>query len=632
MGREKPCPPPGLPGSNRPRRLSPPQEFFLRRRIESSVGPRSRTPAEPAPTPDTPMKFLPTRLVLLLALLGVDRPAPAAEALPRIGVYATAGDVERYLVPPDKRAEVLERLRPLDVTRVFVEGRRGDEYVAPDRLREVRSHLATLGIEATGGIATVPGSRFGTRQQGPLGWLNWESPETRDAVASFFRENAPVFDDLIVDDFYCTGDVSPASELARGSRSWGEYRRDLLVSALDPLIFEPARRVRPETRLIMKFPQWYDRFHLFGYDPARMAPRFSAVWVGTEVRDPLTRRMGFVQPTEGYINFRWIRELAGPRVVGAWFDHIECSAWNFVDQAYQSVLAGARELTLFRLGDVMERHPGDELLARHLPKLRDLAAKTASRPRRGLTCYKPPNGDPGANLYLMDYLAMLGWPVLPVASYPHEAPAVILGAQAAADPNIVEHLAAGLERGQMIIATTAFLRAAGPRARSLAGVETFPRERPTQLREFRNRHDPIELPRPLDIDAGVRLTDAQWIWQGRVEGEPVPLLTSRVHGRGTMITLAIRTFSDDDFRNTGEWLLAPRELGVVSLPRRAADELRDVILAPLGTSFSAPPGVALHLFEGASCLHSFSSEPVEIRLHGKPTTLAAHECRWFVAD
>ena len=48
-------------------------------------------------------------------------------------------------------------------------------------------------------------------------------------------------------------------------------------------------------RLIIKFPQWYDRFHLFGYDPPRMAEAFDKVWVGTEVRNPLTRRGGLNQ-------------------------------------------------------------------------------------------------------------------------------------------------------------------------------------------------------------------------------------------------------------------------------------------------------------------------------------------------
>jgi hypothetical protein len=201
---------------------------------------------------------------------------------------------------------------------VFLEGRRGDQYVSPAQLRELRDWFAAQGIQCSGGIATVPGGNFGQRQQGGLEWLNWESQKTQVGVAGFFAENAPVFPELVVDDFFCTGDTSPEAEQAKGKRSWGEYRRDLLVSLINPLIVNPTRAAHRQTRLILKFPQWYDRFHLFGYDPLRMPEHFDQVWVGTEVRDPETRRMGFVQPTEGYMNFQWLASQAGSKVHGAW--------------------------------------------------------------------------------------------------------------------------------------------------------------------------------------------------------------------------------------------------------------------------------------------------------------------------
>jgi hypothetical protein len=226
-----------------------------------------------------------------------------------VSVYATAGDVVRFLGTDEGRAQVAQRLAPLGVSRLFLEGRRGDEYAGPAVLREARDFFAARQIRCSGAIATVPGGTFGTRQTGGLGWLNWESPRTRRDVAGFFGENAPVFGELIVDDFFCTGDVSAESEQALGGRSWSEYRRDLLVSLIDPLMVEPTRAANPATRLILKFPQWYDRFHLFGYDPPRMARPFDEVWVGTEVRNPQTRRMGYVQPTQGYVSFRWVRSV-----------------------------------------------------------------------------------------------------------------------------------------------------------------------------------------------------------------------------------------------------------------------------------------------------------------------------------
>src|SRR5512134_2210588 len=143
----------------------------------------------------------------------------------KVSVYATAGAVGEHLTTPEGRAAVAAKLHRLGVTRVVLEGRRGDEYVDREVLRSVREELGKLGFRSSGGIATVPGRSFGVRQQGALTWLNWEADTTQKHVAGFFRDNAAVFDELVVDDFYCTMDTSPESEKARAGRDWGEYRR-----------------------------------------------------------------------------------------------------------------------------------------------------------------------------------------------------------------------------------------------------------------------------------------------------------------------------------------------------------------------------------------------------------------------
>jgi hypothetical protein len=192
------------------------------------------------------------------AILACEITLAASQSL-EVSVYCPAGDVQQHLATPESRLRVLRVLEPLGVSRLFLEGRRGDEYVPMEELREVRDWFGARGIQCSGGIATVPGARFGVRQTGGLDWLKWESPKTRADVAGFFTENAPVFDELIVDDFYCTGDVSPESDLARAGRAWGDYRRDLLVSLIEPMMVKPTRAASRRTNLIIKYPQWYDR-------------------------------------------------------------------------------------------------------------------------------------------------------------------------------------------------------------------------------------------------------------------------------------------------------------------------------------------------------------------------------------
>ncbi len=546
----------------------------------------------------------------------------------QVSVYCTAGDVQRHLATAEGRQQTLRRLEPLHVTHLFLEGRRGDEYVPASQLRELREYFATNGIHCSGGIATVPGRAFGTRQKSGLEWLNWESPKSRADVTRFFAEDAPLFDELIVDDFFCTGDVSSESERAKGARSWGEYRRDLLVGLIKPVMRRPAQNGSRRTRLIIKFPQWYDRFQLFGYDPPRMSAQVDQVWVGTEVRDPDTQRMGFVQPTEGYMNFRWLSSQAGVKVRGAWFDHIECSAQQFVDQAYQSVLAGAEELTLFRLGDLMEGHPGDAFLASRMPHLMSLAEHVRGKSRLGIAYYKPPGSEGDENLYLADYLGMVGLPILPEASYPKYAAAAFLPVQAAADAMLLDKMRRHLKRGAVVVVTPALLRALGSKAAGLAGIDLGPKDLPALAPIVRVASEPLALETPLEIDAAIEAHGCEVSASAFVSAQPVPLLTRRAVERGELWVLNVRTFSDRDFRGTGERLLAPRQLGLPRIPQPLADLIRASLMKPFGKVFRAPAGVALVLFDRGSCVYNFHSEPVRVQLGEESVDLAANACLW----
>ena len=505
------------------------------------------------------MPIRPLRRLISLLLFPLLLPCSVTLAAPlQLSVYCTAGDIQRHMSSPADRQHVLSVLQALKVTHLFLEGRRGDEYVPATQLRELRDFFMAHGIRCSGGIATVPGDHFGERQHGGLDWLNWESRKTQGDVASFFAEDAPVFNELIVDDFFCTGDVSPQSEQARGSRSWGEYRRDLMVSLIKPLMINPTRAAHRQTRIILKFPQWYDRFHLYGYDPARMPSFFDQIWVGTEVRDPKTRRMGFVQPTEGYMNFRWLASQAGDKVRGAWFDHIECSAQNFIDQAYQSVLAGARELTLFHLSDLMEGHPGDALLAAKWSGLCRLADWVHAKSRRGIAYYKPAGSDGAENLYLADYLGMIGWPILPHAHYPKDAAVAFLPVQAEADRMLVEEMGRHLGRGATLVMTPALVRRLGSSGAQIAGVEVGPRSMPASAKTMLIAGEALTLEHPLNFDTSLIPADCQVLVSATAEQKSIPFLTSRMVRNGRVLVLNVRTFSEDDFGQGGEWLLAPQ--------------------------------------------------------------------------
>ena len=53
---------------------------------------------------------------------------------------------------------------------------------------------------------------------------------------------------------------------ARGGRSWTEYRLALLDEVARDVIVGPARKVNPQVKVIVKYPNWYDHFHGLGFN------------------------------------------------------------------------------------------------------------------------------------------------------------------------------------------------------------------------------------------------------------------------------------------------------------------------------------------------------------------------------
>jgi hypothetical protein len=184
----------------------------------------------------------------------------------RLTSYVTSRQVEQLAVDPVIRTKALQTIQRMGLTKLYLEVYRGGHVVSPEYLIFTRDWLKDMNIAVGGGIATVPGGDFGVRQKGPLGWFNWQNEKTQRDLEKIIRMAAGIFDAFIVDDFLCTGDISDESKAAKGERSWGQYRRELLTELAQSVLIGPAKEVNPDITMIVKYPQWSDRFHLFGYD------------------------------------------------------------------------------------------------------------------------------------------------------------------------------------------------------------------------------------------------------------------------------------------------------------------------------------------------------------------------------
>ena len=530
----------------------------------------------------------------------------------RLASYVTSRQVEQLATDLAVPTKALQTIRRMGLTKLYLEVYRGGHVVSPEHLIFTCDWLKDMNIEVVGGIATVPGGDFGVRQKGPLDWFNWQNEKTQRDLKKVIRMAAGIFDTFIVDDFLCTGDVSDESKAAKGDRSWGQYRRALLTELAQSVFIGPAKEINPDITMIVKYPQWYDRFHLFGYDTKTLPELFDMVWVGTETRGRNTQRFGFVQPYEGFVNYRWLAGIAGDKIGGAWFDHGDCAEHDFIDQAYTSVLAGAAELVFFNFSNIMAGHPDHDKVIAQFDRLADLAAFVREHPVTGVPAYKPPNSDPAGDMYIMDFLGMLGIPLVPVHKFPEDAPVIFLSAQAAADSDLLDHVNKARTKGAHIILTTNLLIASshGNELAQIVGVGPDIQSKPTraQLNQGSERTKvTIDLETPIegkDEPGNIVCTSGN---------KQLVLLKVSETPRGRIALLNTHTYSQADFDAVGEVLLCPRPLGLLEINGPALSALREAFG---GTAFEGPGSVTYHplgLAGSGSCvIQNFNDNAVNV--------------------
>lgn len=533
--------------------------------------------------------------------------------------YLIAHHGKELAASAEERDAALAVLQSLPLSRVIIEVYRGGVELTPDEMTILRDFYRERGFAVMAGIATVPGGDFGVESNRGGYWFNFQAQKTRDDLERVCRAAARVFDAFVVDDFLCTQDDSPMSLEAKGDRDWGDYRRELITTVARDTIINPMREENPDIRLVIKYPQWYDRFHLFGYDVTTLPALFDEVWAGTETRGRNTKRFGFTQPYEGLVNYRWLDGLSGGKMGLAWFDHGDCDANDFIEQAYTTVLAGAREAVLFQYGDLKAGHGGHDLLRAEFAQLAELARTVARHPVSGVAAYKPAQSDPAGEMYLMDYLGMFGISLVPVHEFPDDSPAVLLPAHAAHDPGVAAKAEAYLARGGTLVMTLGFLADAQgvEHLAKLAGVSNWRRQPVLAPQITVAGHSPQSIERGVCIEGLMNLEGAEAVITASTPSGELPLLTRRETAYGRVCVLNVHTYSQADFEQVEELLLSPAPLGLLEVDLAAASAMRAAFAKRIPTQIQleAPVGVTLFDLRGGGCfLQNHNDAPASIAL------------------
>jgi hypothetical protein len=203
-----------------------------------------------------------------------------------------------------------------------------------------------------------------------------------------------------------------------------------------------------------------------------------------------------------------------------------------------------------------------------------------------------------------------------------------LPVQAAADPRLLENMRQHLERGAALVLTPALVRALGQSGAQMAGVETGAGSEAASAETMRIEGDSIGLGTPVEMDAALKAGGCQVHTSADLGERQVPFLTSKAVGGGYILVLNVRSFGEDDFGKGGEYLLAPKSLGLPKAPQPLADAIRRELLRPLNVDFRGPAGVALVLVGKERCFYNFRAETVRLQFQGESIELAPHECLW----
>ena len=390
--------------------------------------------------------------------------ARANKDILKVSTILTAQDVRDRLSTDPGIDSAIHWCKEAGITRVFLEEFRSNFTADRKVLEHARDRFESEGIEASGGITTTI---IGKPSSSGSIVSCYTDQKTCDELKEKMEYAASMFDVIMIDDFLFTDCECDECKKAAGDMPMWEYRCNLMDKVSEEYMLKPALAVNPNVKVIIKYPQWYDDFHRRGYDVDIETKLFPIIWVGTETRDSDLSRTdrGWEKPQyEGYYIMRWLGAIGGDKTGGGWFDALGTTPVNYLEQARQTVLGGAKEMMLFSFGG-LHREKNNyghregtgvadlEALKTEMPALFKLATLIKDKPIKGISAPKIPNSSPylqavngkdfyteKGDAYIYDFIGMMGFPLVPSGEITTDVPAAFFPLQSLKDPQFREKL------------------------------------------------------------------------------------------------------------------------------------------------------------------------------------------------
>ena len=561
---------------------------------------------------------------LLCMVCNMTMQAKAYESF-KVSIYVRAYEVDKMkdIHWLDSTWNVISQQLQADT--IYLEPHRDLLVVEDATLEQAKKFFHDRGIETAGGIT------YTINEANSFETFCYSNPEHRKMVQKIAEHTAKHFDEFILDDFFFTSCKSDIEIKAKGMQSWTDYRLKLMTEAGRDLVLKPAKKVNPQVKVIIKYPNWYDHFQGLGFNLEEGPQLFDGVWTGTETRDPAGN-----QHLQNYLSYNIIRYFDNLRPGyngGGWVDvgGLNMGMDRYAEQLHLTMLAKAPEIILFAYHQLLNvklspkyRTPWqgmgtsfnyDEVTApirledgslvepTTMARIAGVVLKQTDKLIHklgnpvGIKSYKPFHA--AGDDFLQNYLGMIGLPMDMRPVFPEDQQVVLLTAQAAQDTEIMAKIKRQLQSGRDVVVTSSLLKAIPEKLTEVAEL------RCTDLKALVNDFGRYgQSGRDLLIPQVQYYTNDAWemVSAGRpltggVSGYPILLRAPYATGNLYVLTIP------DDMGN------------LYDFPANALNEIRRIMSKDIGVCLEAPSKVGLFVYDNKTLVvENFNDEPVEVRI------------------
>ena len=561
---------------------------------------------------------------LLCMVCNMTMQAKAYESF-KVSIYVRAYEVDKMkdIHWLDSTWNVISQ--QLEVDKIYLETHRDLLVVEDATLEQAKKFFHDRGIETAGGIT------YTINEANSFETFCYSNPEHRKMVQKIAEHTAKHFDEFILDDFFFTSCKSDIEIKAKGMQSWTDYRLKLMTEAGRDLVLKPAKKVNPQVKVIIKYPNWYDHFQGLGFNLEEGPQLFDGVWTGTETRDPAGNQ--HLQNHLSYNIIRYFDNLRPGYNGGGWVDvgGLNMGMDRYAEQLHLTMLAKAPEIILFAYHQLLDvklspkyRTPWqgmgtsfnyDEVTApirledgslvepTTMARIAGVVLKQTDKLIHklgnpvGIKSYKPFHA--AGDDFLQNYLGMIGLPMDMRPVFPEDQQVVLLTAQAAQDTEIMAKIKRQLQSGRDVVVTSSLLKAIPEKLTEVAEL------RCTDLKALVN-----DFGRYWQSGRDLLIPQVQYYtndaWEMVSAGRPLtggvsgyPILLRAPYATGNLYVLTI----PDDMGN------------LYDFPANALNEIRRIMSKDIGVCLEAPPKVGLFVYDNKTLVvENFNDEPVEVRI------------------